>query len=54
MPSFKRVVALKRGVEAVFLLTVFANDKAGLVVADFDNVSFGHASCVADSVAGIL
>jgi len=54
MASFKCVVALKGGMEAILLLAVFANDKAGLVVADLDNVRFGHASCLAGLVAGIL
>ena len=54
MSSFKRVVTLKRGVETEFPFAVFANDKAGLIVADLDNVRFGHASRLAGLVAGIL
>ena len=40
--------------KAIFPFAVFANDKAGLVVADLDNVRFGHGSCLAGTVAGIL
>lgn len=40
--SFERVVRVERGVEEIIAFPVLANDEAGLVVADFDNVRFEH------------
>lgn len=53
-PSFERVIALKRGMEAELVLSIFPDDNSCLVVSDFDDVRFGHGSCVAGTEPGIL
>jgi hypothetical protein len=48
------VIALEGRVEAVLALAFFANDYSGLVVADLNDVGFGHGSSVAGFAASIL
>jgi len=52
--AFKRMIAAKSCVKAIFALAVFANDDSSLVVSDLDDIRFGHVSIIAGGSAGIL
>ncbi len=40
--AFERAIAAKSRMKLIFALAIFANDHAGLVVADFNDIRFGH------------
>jgi hypothetical protein len=52
--AFESVIAIKCGVELILALALLTDYYPGLVVADFNDIRFGHGSCSAGFLASIL